>query len=157
MRGLWIQAPFYGIAVSTSDNEHASFMIDRPYARCGPRDFKALLAMIRTGARAREGCERRFLAGNPDNPDGLCRAHWKRQLALDVVSDGKDRKARVRRENTAARKRGRRWRAEIWIHLGGDDVYVTRFFKNKPTPSALAKIAKSKRSKILNDVRLVRL
>jgi hypothetical protein len=42
----------------------------------------------------------------------------------------------------------RRW---IWIHGDGDDYAVVQYFKSRPTKEQLRRIARAKRSAILDD------
>lgn len=155
--GLWKQAPFYGILVSTSDHQHASFQIRRPYARCGRREYEALLKKIRVAACAREGCGRRCLLGDPNNPEGLCPKHWRSQLKKDVAREQAEASAGAARDDGRARERGLRYKALIWIHRDGDDVCVVRYFKTKPAPAALRRLAKGRRSRILDDFSVTRI
>lgn len=154
---LWIKAPVYGIMVSTADHQHASYMIQRPYARCGAKEFEALLARVHTAPCSRPRCSRRCLGDDPGNPARLCRPHWTAQLKKDVAREQKEADERLARGDARARKRGARFRAVIWLHRNGDDVYVTRYFRTKPGDVELRRIARAKRSKILDDVSVVRL
>ena len=154
---LWIQAPFYGISATTSDHQHASYMIQRPYARCGATEFQALLARVHTAPCSRPRCGRRCLADDPSNPDALCRPHWTAQLKKDVARELKESSERLAREDARARKRGARYRAILWLHRNGDDVYIVRYFRAKPTPEALRAIARRRRSKILDDFSVAKL
>lgn len=154
---LWLKAPFYGILVSTPDHQHASYMIQRRYARCGPKDFEKLLARVHTAPCSRAGCDRRFLADDPSNTDALCRPHRTARLKRDAVRERAKADARLAREDDLARARGRRYRAVIWVHRNGDDVYSTRYFRTKPTPEALRRIASRMRSKILDDLSVTKL
>jgi hypothetical protein len=154
---LWIQAPFYGIMISTSDHQHASYMIRRPYARCGRKDYEALLARIHTAPCSRPRCERRCLADDPSNPDSLCRPHWAAQLKKDVAREQREASERLARDDARARKRGARYRAVIWLHRNGDDVYIVRYFKTKPPPETLRRTAARRKSKILDDFSVSRL
>lgn len=152
---LWIKAPFYGIMASTSDHQHASYMIQRPYARCGPKDFEKLLTLVHTAPCSRLRCSRRCLADDPSNPARLCRPHWAAQLKKDVAREQKEAGERLARDDGRARKRGARWRAVIWLHRNGDDVYIVRYFRKKPGDVELRRIAARKRSKILDDFSVV--
>jgi len=154
---LWIKAPFYGILASTADHQHATYVIRKPYARCGPKDFEALLADVRTAPCSRPRCRRRCLADDPGNPDALCRPHWTARLKEDAARDQAEAAARLARADAKARARGSRFRAVIWLHRDGDDVYVVRYFRTRPSPEALARIARKMRSKILDDVSVVAL
>lgn len=154
---LWLKAPFYGIMVSTSDGEHASYLLQRPYARCGPKEYDALAARIRTAPCAREGCRTPVLRDNPSNPDGLCRRHWKRQLDVDVARDRAAEKTRRAQADARARAKGLRYRAIVWLHRDGDDVYLTRYYKAKPTSEALARLARRRGSTVLDDVHVERI
>ena len=154
---LWIKAPFYGIMVSTSDHQHASYQIRRPYARCGRKEYEALLARVHTAPCSRPRCGRRCLADDPSNPDALCRPHWTAQLKKDVAREQKEADERLARDDARARKRGARYRAVIWLHRDGDDVYIVRYFKKKPEDVDLRRIAARKRSKILDDYSVARL
>jgi hypothetical protein len=155
--GLWLKAPFYGIMVSTSDHQHASYQIRRPYARCGAKEFRALLARVHTAPCSRLRCGRRCLADDPGNPDALCRPHWTSRLKKDVAREQREAAVRLARDDARARKRGARWRAVIWLHRNGDDVYIVRYFRAKPTPKALRAIARRRRSKILDDFSVAKL
>jgi hypothetical protein len=154
---LWIKAPFYGIMVSTSDHQQASYRIQRTYARCGPKEYKALLARVHTAPCSRPRCGRRCLADDPSNPGALCRTHWTAQLKKDVAREQKESAERLARDDARARARGARYRAVLWLHRNGDDVYIVRYFKTKPAPEALRGIARRKKSKILDDFSVARL
>ncbi|HEX7896479.1 MAG TPA: hypothetical protein VF950_01795 [Planctomycetota bacterium] len=154
---LWIKAPFYGIMVSTPDHQHASYVIQRPYARCGAKDYEKLLERVHTAPCSRPRCGRRCLADDPSNPDALCRPHWAAQLKKDVARELKESSERLAREDARARKRGARYRAVLWLHRGGDDVYIVRYFKKKPEDVELRRIAARKKSKILDDFSVARL
>lgn len=154
---LWKLAPFYGILASTSDHQHASYLIQRPYARCGAKDYEKLLARVHTAPCSRSRCGRRCLADDPGNPDALCRPHWTAQLKKDVAREQAEASARTAREEARAKARGFRYKAVVWIHRDGDDVYVVRYFKTRPTRRALRDVAARKRSMILDDYSLAKL
>jgi hypothetical protein len=154
---LWLKAPFYGIMVSTPDHQHASYMIRRPYARCGAKEYKALLARVHTAPCSRPRCGRRCLADDPGNPDALCRPHWTAQLKKDVAREQKEAAERMARDDRRARARGAKFRAILWLHRNGDDVYIVRYFKTKPGDVELRRIALRMRSKILDDFSVAKL
>lgn len=148
---LWLKAPFYGIMVSTPDHQHASYMIEKPYARCGRKDYEALLARVHTAPCSRPRCPKRCLADDPSNPAALCRPHWTSRLKKDVAREQREASERLAREDARARKRGARFRAVIWLHRDGDDVYITRYFKKKPGDVELRRIAAREKSMIVDD------
>jgi hypothetical protein len=157
---LWLKAPFYGIMVTHPTERTVSFMIDRPYARATKADFDRLVRRIRVEPCSAAGCRNRFLEGDDwktDNPLRLCKRHW----FADVVEQGKKEQAeaaaRAARDDARARAKGMRYKASVWIHGDGDDYAVVRYFAAKPTKAELRKIARGKKSMILDDSSVGRL
>lgn len=157
---LWLKAPFYGIMVTHKTERTVSFKIDRPYARATKADFDRLVRRIRVAPCSAAGCRNRFLVGDEDkaeNPLRLCKRHW----FADIVEQGKKERAefeeRAARDDAKARSKGLRYKAYVWIHGDGDDFAVIRYFASKPTKAELAKVARSKKSMILDDTSVERL
>ena len=65
--------------------------------------------------------------------------------------------ARMARNDAKAKARGMRYKAWVWIHRDGDDYAVVRYFNARPTKDALRRIARAKRSMILDDHQVERL
>lgn len=157
---LWLKAPFYGILVTHPKEGSVHFMIDRPYARATKADFDGLVRRIRVEPCGSAGCRNRFLEGDDwktENPRRLCKRHW----LADLVEQGKKEKAetdaRAARDDAKARAKGMRYKAYVWIHGDGDDYAVLRYFTDRPTSTELRKIARGKKSMILDDHHIERL
>ena len=157
---LWLKAPFYGIMVTHRTERTVSFKIDLPYARATKADFDRLVKRVRVAPCSAAGCRNRFLVGDDDkaeNPLRLCKRHW----FADIVEQGKKERAvfeaRAARDDAKARAEGLRYKAYVWIHGDGDDFAVIRYFASKPTKAELAKVARSKKSMILDDTSVERL
>jgi hypothetical protein len=155
---LWLKAPFYGIMISHPTEGTVHFKIDRPYAKATKADFDRLLSRVRVDPCA--VCRKPFLVGDDtptENPRRLCRRHWYE----DIVGQGKkeriESEARAARDDAKARKRGLRYKAYVWIHGDGDDFSVVTYFASKPTKAQLEKIARSRKSMILDDYGVERL
>lgn len=157
---LWLKAPFTGILIHHPTEGSVSLKIDRPYARATRADFDRLLRKVRVAPCAAPKCRKKYLVGDDtpvENPRGLCRRHWYG----DLVEQGKKERAesdvRAARADARARSRGMRYKACVWIHGDGDDFAVVRYFPSKPTKAQLQRIARGRRSKILDDYGVERL
>jgi regulator of protease activity HflC (stomatin/prohibitin superfamily) len=152
--GLWLKAPFYGIIVSSTTERTVSFKIDRPYARATKADFDRLLRRIRVEPCTASGCRKRFLEGEDwktVNPRRLCKRHWVADLEEQGKKEQAEAAARAARDDARAQAKGMRYKAWVWIHGDGDDYAVVRYFAARPTKAQLQKIARGKKSKILDD------
>lgn len=151
---LWLKAPFYGILVTSPTERPVSFKIDRPYARATKADFDRLLRRVRVEPCRAAGCRRPFLEGEDwrtDNPRRLCKRHWTADLEAQGKKDQADAAAQAARDDARARANGMRYKAYIWIHRDGDDTAVVRYFAARPATAELRKIARGKKSMILDD------
>lgn len=151
---LWLKAPFYGIMVSSTTERSVSFLIDRPYAQATKADFDRLLRRIRVEPCSAAGCRRRFLEGEDwktDNPLRLCKRHWFADLEEQGKKEQAEDSARSARDDARAPAKGMRYKAYVWIHPDGDDYAVVRYFAARPTKSELRKIARGKKSMVLDD------
>lgn len=155
---LWLKAPFYGIMISHPKEGAVHFIIDRPYAKATKGDFDRLLRNVRVEPCS--VCGRPFPVGDDtptENPRGLCRRHWDEDLMQQGEKERAEREARAARDDAKARSRGLRFKAYVWIHGDGDDFAVVKYFASKPTRAQLEKIARGRRSMILNDYSVERL
>ena len=151
---LWLKAPFTGILVTHRTERPVSFRIDRPYARATKADFDRLVRRIRVEPCGAAGCRNRFLEGEDwktDNPRRLCKRHWVADIEAQGKKEQAESAARAARDDAAARARGMRTKAYVWIHADGDDTAVVRYFAARPTKTELQKIARGKKSMILDD------
>ncbi len=154
---VWLAAPFTGLLVSAGPGHSVSFTIDRPYARATKADYDRLLRRIRVAPCRRPGCRARYLVGGQTADDGLCRRHWRAELPAKARQAEAEAAARIARDDAKAKARGMRYRAFVWIHRDGDDYAVVRYFPVRPNPEALRRIARAKRSMIVEDFQVERL
>ena len=157
---LWLKAPFTGIMVSHPTEGTVSFKIDRPYARATKADFDRLVRRIRVEPCSAGGCRRRFLEGEDwktENPRRLCKRHWSAGLQEQGKREQAEADARAARDDARALARGLRYKAYVWIHGDGDDYAVVRYFAARPAKAELRKIARGKKSMILDDCSVERL
>ena len=157
---LWLKAPFYGIMVSSGTEGAVSLLVHRPYAKATKADFDRLVRSIRVVPCSRPGCRRKFPVGDQtptQNPQWLCRRHWEKDLAEQGEKERVESEARAARDDARARSRGMRYKAWVWIHGDGDDYAIARYFAAKPTKAQLRRIARGKRSMILDDYSVERL
>lgn len=155
---LWLQAPFYGILITHPKEGAVHFKIDLPYAKATKADFDRLLRRVRVDPCTR--CRKPFLVGDDtptENPRRLCRRHWYEDLVEQGKKERAESEARAARDDAKARSKGMRYKAYVWIHGDGDDFAVVRYFPGKPTKAQLERIAKGKRSMILDDYGVERL
>ena len=132
---VWVAAPFTGILASAGPGHSVSLKIDRPYARA----------------------TKAFLVGGQTADDRLCRRHWLAELPIQAAKAQAEAAARTAREDAKAKARGMRYRASVWIHRDGNDYAVVRYFPARPTKDALRRIARAKRSMIIEDFQVERL
>jgi hypothetical protein len=154
---VWLAAPFTGILVSAGPGHSVSFTIDRPYERATKADYDRLIRRIRVSPCRRSGCRGRYLVGGQTTEDGLCRRHWLAELPGKAAQAEAEVAARIARDDAKAKARGMRYRAFVWIHRDGDDCAVVRYFPARPTKDALRRIARAKRSMILEDFQVEKL
>jgi hypothetical protein len=151
---LWLQAPFYGILVTSRSAATVSLKIRRNFQRATERDFERLLSRIRTAPCSRPRCKKRYLVGDETlavNPDGVCKRHGLADLRAEGAREQAAADAREIREDARARGKGLRYKAAVWIHAGGNDRFVVRYFARKPGVGELRKIAARHHSRILED------
>jgi hypothetical protein len=82
-----------------------------------------------------------------------CNACYSLQSSEEAKKE-EARLAKKRRERLIwCRKRGLKYLAQVWIHpkAGGDDFYVERPFKEKPTRAQLKEIARRRGSAVYGD------
>jgi hypothetical protein len=154
---VWLAAPFTGIMASAGPGHSVSFTIDRPYARARKADYDRLIRRIRVAPCSRPGCRGRYLVGGPTTSDRLCRRHGQAELPVKAAREEADIAARIARDDARAKARGMRYRAFVWIHRDGDDYALVRYFRARPAKDALRRIARAKRSMIIEDFQVERL
>jgi len=157
---VWLAAPFTGILVSAGPGHSVSFTIDRPYARATNADYDRLVRRIKVVPCLKPGCRNRVLAGATTGVkelDGLCPRHQAADLPVLAEKERAEQEARMARDDAKAKARGMRYRAFVWIHRDGDDYAVVRYFPARPKKEALRRIARTKRSMILDDHQVERL
>lgn len=155
---LWKTAPFYGIMISHRTEGSVHVKIDLPCAKATKADFDRLLRRIRVDPCA--VCGKPFLVGDgtaTENPKRLCRRHWTEDVAAQGEKERIESEAREAREDSRAVKKGMRYKAYVWIHGDGDDFAVVSYFKSRPTKEQLRRIAKGRKSMILDDSSVERL
>jgi len=157
---VWLGAPHTGLMVSSGRGHTASFILQKPYARATKADYDRLVRKIRVAPCRKPGCRNRYLVGAAnDCPDlaGLCLRHWRAEIPLLAAKEQAERKALDARDDAKAKARGMRFKAWVWIHRDGDDYAVVQYFPSRPTKEALRRIARAKRSMIVDDIQVQRL
>jgi len=157
---VWLKAPFTGIMISSVSEGTVSLKIDRPYARATKADYARLLRRIRVVACSRPACRRRCLLGDQSaetNPLGLCRRHWLADLEEQGKREAAEQQAQDARDDATAKARGMLYKAWVWIHRDGDDYAVVRYFPARPNKETLRRVARARRSMIVEDFQVERL
>jgi hypothetical protein len=154
---VWLDAPFTGILASAGPGHSVSFTIDRPYTRATKADYDRLIRRIRVAPCRRPGCRGRYLVDGQTAEDALCPRHWLAELPGKAAQAEAEVAARLARDDAKAKARGMRYRAFVWIHRDGDDYAVVRYFPARPTKEALRRIARAKRSMIVEDFQVEKL
>ena len=151
---VWLAAPFTGILVTAGQGHSVSFTIPRPYAKATAADYDRLVRRIRVAPCRKPGCRNQVLAGATTGVkelDGLCRRHQAMDLPALAERERAELEARMARDDAKAKARGMRYKTWVWIHRDGDDYAVVRYFRARPTKEALRRIARAKRSQVLDD------
>jgi hypothetical protein len=157
---VWRGAPFTGIMVSAARGHTVSFTIDRPYAKATKADYDRLIRRIRVAPCRRPGCRKRTLVGATTGVkalDGLCPRHQAADLPILAEKERAELEARMARDDARAKARGNRYKAWVWIHGDGDDYALRRYFRTRPKKEELRRIARAKRSAIVEDFQVERI
>jgi hypothetical protein len=122
-------------------------------------DVEALLARL---TPARCACGKATLlnpqdAGQSYDRAGTCEPCFLKRLREEFAREDEQFQQELAREDKKRKKQGYTHRIDAWVHAGGDDQEVSWYTKGRPTDAQVKALLKRRRSRVLDDYKVVEL